>query len=162
MTDYLFGVARPNFVSNTGVEAITSNMEFYSVSTAIDIRTYVQGYAAAVALLTNPTPTQLATAAAAATASQLALNKLIEIVSLRGQPVIMGAVTGTGPYVISLVSEHAGGWFNASTAAVQTSILMPDARAGEDLLARIGMDGINYGFTTSNTTVTFNNPQILT
>lgn len=135
--DFLYGVARPNWLSNTGIESVTSNMEFISISTAVDIRTYAQNIGL------GQTVTQ-------ATQSQLNLNKLLEIISLRGQPVIMGNVSNATPFVLLVATEHAGGWFNAYTAAEAsaggTTIALPDVRSGEDLRSRIIADGVNFGF----------------
>lgn len=146
--DTTFGVARPNFVYNTGVQTLSTNMEFFTVSTKVDIRTAAQSGGSAQ--------------------SQQNLNKLLEIVSLRGQPIIMGAVTvnGSSVYSIPLVTEHAGAWANSSTSATPIA----DPRSGEDLKARIIADGINYGFganangvdDTASLAVAFNSPQVLT
>lgn len=151
--DTLYGIARPNWLSNVGVETVTSNMEFITITTNIDIRPY------AAAITASQTIAQ-------ATQSQLNLNKLLEIVSLRGQPVIMGAVTGTTRLAIVLVTEHAGAWSNASSP--------------NDLKSRIIADGVNFGFGIDNSgdtpagpndssggsggglTVAFNSPQVLT
>lgn len=134
--DSLFGVQRPNWVSNTGVESITSNMEFITISTAVDIRTYAQNITAGNSV-------------AVATQSQSNLNKLLEIVALRGQPVIMGNVVTSVSntyFTLFLANEHVGAWYNASTAAVQSGITIPDVRLSEDLSARIIADGVNFGF----------------
>jgi hypothetical protein len=179
--DATFGVARPNYLTNLGVETVTSNMEFISISTGVDIRTYAQNITA------GNTVNQ-------ATQSQLNLNKLIEIVSLRGQPIIIGNVVtshSNAYFTITFVTEHVGAWANtianaqiSSTAITTLEGITPavyDTRTGEDLLSRLLADGINYGFgsasiaTTSGTindtpssgangglTVTFNNPQVLT
>jgi hypothetical protein len=139
--DTLYGVLRPNWVSNTGVESVTSNMEFITISTCVDIRTFAQNITAGNSV-------------AVATQSQANLNKLLEIVALRGQPVIMGPVTtaDTNTYfTIFFANEHAGAWFNASTVAVQSGITMPDVRTGEDLSARIIADGVNFGFGVNTT-----------
>jgi hypothetical protein len=120
MTDYTYGQARPNWLSNTGVESVTSNMEFISVQTQVDIRTYSQNVLAG-------------SSTTIATASQTNLNKLLEIVSLRGQPVIMGNVVYTsGLCTILLATEHSGGWSNTTGTST--------------LLQRLQLDGVNYGF----------------
>lgn len=66
--------------------------------------------------------------------SQAALNKLIEIISLRGQPVISGNVGGSGPYTLFFVNEHYNAW-----GTVQGT-------SGVQLIDRLKADGINYGF----------------
>jgi hypothetical protein len=146
--DTTYGVVRPNYVYNTGVQNLSTNMEFFTVSTKVDIRTAAQS--------------------GGSTQSQMNLNKLLEIVSLRGQPIIMGAVTvnGSSVYSIPLVTEHAGAWANSSSSASPIA----DARSGEDLKARLIADGVNYGFganvnsvdDTASLAVTFNSPQVLT
>lgn len=74
-------------------EFLGANMQFFTVSTAVDI--------------SGSTPT-----------SQAALDKLVEVISLNGQPVIMGAVTGTGPYVMRFVIEHTNAWGTDGSALV--------------------------------------------
>jgi hypothetical protein len=129
MTDFLFGQLRPNWTSNTGFEAVSSNMEFITIQTLIDIRTYSQNIA-------------LGASAVVATASQQNLNKLLEIVSLRGQPVVMGTVSAASPFIVLLATEHAGGWQNVNTTASgATGINAPNS-----LISRIVADGVNYGF----------------
>lgn len=131
MADFTYGVLRPNWVSATGVETLTSHMEFITISTGVDIRTAAQN------LLVDPT-------GAAGALSQAALNKLLEIVSERGQPVIMGAVTGTSsPFGLFLATEHLG-W-----SAVQGTGVA--AVGGPQLIDRIVTDGVNYGFPADNT-----------
>jgi hypothetical protein len=145
MTDFLFGQLKPNWTSNTGFEAVTSNFEYITITTAVDIRPV------ATALLAGQTVAQ-------ATASQNNLNKLLEVVSLRGQPVIMGNVAVNTPtsglFQILLATEHAGGWFNVNTAAGG----LVGITAPNSLISRIVADGVNYGFgvdtTTGNTAVT--------
>lgn len=140
MADTTYGVLRPNWISSTGLEQLTSRMEFITISTGVDIRTAAQ----------NPSGTADANGAIV---SQLALNKLLEIVSERGQPVIMGSVTGTSaPFVLFLATEHLG-W--SAVEATGTAVL-----GGPRLIDRIITDGINYGFVTSGLTVTIG--QLLT
>lgn len=52
----------------------------------------------------------------AARASQIALDKLIEVIATRGQPVIMGipATGGTNGFVFRWASEHRDAWYNLS------------------------------------------------
>lgn len=79
-----------------GGEALTAPLAFITISSGVDIR---------------------ADSAGGDAASQLRLNKLIEIVSLRGQPVVVGTPTGTGPYILTLATEHVGQWTAAATGA---------------------------------------------
>jgi hypothetical protein len=62
-----------------------ANLQFYAVTTSVDIT-------------------------GASAQSQAALDKLVEVISLNGQPVIMGAPTGTGPYVLRFAVEHTNAW----------------------------------------------------
>jgi len=39
MADFTYGVLRPNWVSSTGLEQLTSHMEFITITTGVDIRT---------------------------------------------------------------------------------------------------------------------------
>lgn len=112
MAELANGVAKINGHVVTGVENVTSNFEFITISTAVDIRTAGQSGGSAN--------------------SQKALDKLIEVVSQRGQPVIMGNVTGSSaPFGVIFASEHAGAWQNAGSTALKNKIIA---------------DGVNYGF----------------
>ena len=77
-----------------------------------------------------------------------ALDKLIEIVAQRGQPVIMGtptpAVGGGGPYTFRFATEHYGSWNVTGTMLVDNSAI--------DLQQAIMSAGIDFGFD-GNTTV---------
>lgn len=122
MADNAYGVTKVYGFTNTGYESITSNFEFITLSSTVDIRT----------------------ASAGSAASQAALDKLIQVVSERGQPVIMGSVAGTvSPWVVILAVEHPKAW-----QCVQ-------GVSGVQLADRIANDGINYGFTPGAVTVTF-------
>jgi hypothetical protein len=109
MADTVYGVTKVNGRTATGLEMLGSRQEFITITTDVDIRTIAQG---------------------GSSASQAALDKLIEIVSLRGQPVIMGAVTGT--YVLRLVNEHYQGWLSVQGV---TDVQLVD---------RIVADGVNF------------------
>jgi hypothetical protein len=85
----------------------------------VDIRTYAQNIAAGSSV-------------AVSTQSQANLNKLLEIISLRGQPVVSGAVSGTTRFGLFVATEHAGGWGN---------VVSPNT-----LIQRIIADGVNFGF----------------
>jgi hypothetical protein len=50
-------------------------------------------------------------AASGNTTSQAALNKLVEVISLRGQPIILGTPYLDGSdYVVKFATEHTGAW----------------------------------------------------
>lgn len=68
-------------------EFLGANIDFFTVSTA--------------ALLNTPA----------------VLDKVVEVISLNGQPIIMGAVTGSGPYVLKFANEHTGAWDKATLEA---------------------------------------------
>lgn len=104
----------------TGIESVTSNFEYVTIQTNVDIRPASTGSAY----------------------SQLALDKLVEIISLRGQPVIMGNVTGTGPYTLMVATEHVSAWEQTATSGVYPV----DPRSNEDLASRLAADGVNLGF----------------
>lgn len=102
----------------TGEQALTLSMDFFTITTSVNI---LQG--------------------AFSDASQKALNKLIEVVSQKVQPVLLGVSFsdgGTPPvYTIKLASEHTGCW------------------TAPDLLAAIVANQTQgMGFTNVNTTVT--------
>lgn len=143
MTDFTFGVARPNWKSATGVASMSSAFEFITIATAVDILTYAQNVLAGSSL-------------DVATASQQNLNKLLEIVSLRGQPVVMGnVVLNAGVYTIMLATEHYNGWGSI------------ESNSADNLKARLIADGINFGFganlsaVTSATTATVTNATVI-
>ena len=112
MAEILNGVTKVNGATKTSLEALGSRQEFIAVTTSVDIRTATQSGGSA--------------------GSQAALDKLVEILSQRGQPVILGAVTGAGPYVLKIVNEHYQGW-----GAVEGT-------SGAQLADRLVADGINY------------------
>lgn len=70
-------------------ENLTGNMDFFVLTTAIDIRVLAAGSAA----------------------SQARLDKVVEVIALNGQPVIMGAPYVDGSdYVFKFAIEHKGTW----------------------------------------------------
>ncbi len=128
MADFTFGQV-PNYGGenfNVGVENLGSHQEYITVTTAIDI-------ASAVDTLSGGSDSQPVVAT-----SQAALNKLVEIISTRGQPVISGNVTGSGPYSLYFVNEHGAGTMGAWGSVQGVS--------GAQLVDRLTADGINYGF----------------
>lgn len=93
---------------------LTGEMNFYTLTTAVDIRTEAAGNAA----------------------SQARLDKTVEIISLNGQPVILGAPSGSGPYELKFVIEHANAW-----------------ETPEALVNALVTHGVNEGFDANSTTV---------
>lgn len=100
--------------SSVGLEHIGSHQEYITVATSTNILMLSQVGGTAT--------------------TQAALDKLIQIVSERGQPIITGTVTGSGPYSLYFVNEHFNAWGTVNTVS------------GVELLNRIQLDGINYGF----------------
>lgn len=99
-------------------ESLGSGLDFYTISTTVDI-----------------------TAGAFGSTSQTALDRLVQIISLNGQPVLLGApVNASGTFTLKFAIEHVGSWANA--AALQAAIL---ANAPASM-----------GFTSANTTVVIN------
>jgi hypothetical protein len=120
MADFQFGVAKINGFTVPAVENIGSHQEYITISTSVDIRalTDVGGTAA----------------------SQANLDKLIQIISTRGQPIIMGDVVGTSPpFTLYLVNEHYQAWGSVQLTGSYVA-------GGHQLIDRITEDGINYGF----------------
>jgi hypothetical protein len=106
-------------------ESLTGNMDFFTANTSVMILT------AADATLGGANAT-------VAAASQAALDKLVEVISLRGQPVLLGTPAAAGGrYLLSWASEHAGAWDATPTLANS-----------------IAAAGIDNGFTASNVTIT--------
>ncbi len=149
--DAVYGVQKVHGYTTTGYESLTSNFEFLTITTSVSILTYAANIAANAVNPANPTPTEIA----AATESQGALDKLIQIVSERAQPVIMGNVSGN---VIMMALEHPNVWgcleespigppWNSTTTNLPA---IPPVR----LVDRIAADGIGYGLTA---TVVFSN-----
>lgn len=120
MADTLYGVAKVHGFTTTGVETIGSRQEYIVIQTNVDIRA--------------------ATQAGGSDSSQANLDKLISIVSLRGQPIILGAVGsgGSSTYSIVFFNEHYNAW-----GCVQ-------GVSGDQLIDRIVADGVNYGFPADN------------
>ena len=149
--DSYLGIGRPNWATTPGVESLTSNMDFITIYTGVDIRPNTvantttpttatsvanQPYQITVGSATGITLGMWAfganivgtpvvvgisgttitlsvaqsnlSAATVAFAPGYNLDKLIELVALRGQPVIMGSVAGSGPYSLIMATEHLG------------------------------------------------------
>lgn len=124
MADFQFGVANQAVADNVtlAVQTMGSRQEYITIATNVDIRSLADANGTA--------------------GSQANLNKLIQIVSTRGQPVIIGDVSvAAGPpavYTIYMVNEHFNAWGAVDLAVPQA--------LGTALAARIAADGINYGF----------------
>src|SRR5690606_25439714 len=99
-------------------EHLTKNMQFFELRTSVDIRVKADG----------------------STSSQAALDKLVEVISLNGQPVISGKPVldaEESEYVFKFGIEHYGAWDGDETLV-------------ESLVAHAGA----HGFEAENTTVT--------
>lgn len=106
-----------------GGDFLGKDLEYFTLTTAVDIRPGAVG-----------------------SASQNALDKVVEVISLRGQPVLMGAVTGSGPYVMRFALEHTAAWGpNTLVAGAAVTSLV------ETLVAA---QAAGMGFTSGNTSVT--------
>lgn len=93
-------------------EKLGRNLQFFEIATDVDIRT---GNAV----------------------TQANLDKLVEVISLNGQPVILGAPTeDSGTYTMKFATEHYGAW---TAATLEAAIV---AHAG------------HLGFTANGTTIT--------
>jgi hypothetical protein len=151
MADFVFGPTKYYGNTATGYESLTSNFEFLTISTAIPIYTFAQVLASLSVTVATATANQLAQARA----SQAALDKLIQVVSERGQPVIMGAIAlATGTYSVIMAIEHPLAWQVTAT----TGLAYNDPRSNEDLVSKIKADGINYGFGTNVSALVYNDP----
>jgi hypothetical protein len=95
-------------------EFLTGNLQFYSVSTAVDI-------------------------SGASALSQAALDKLVEVISLNGQPVIMGAPVRAGSvYTLKFAVEHTGSWGSDAALVAAIKAHGPMFAADTTLAAVIG------------------------
>jgi hypothetical protein len=107
-------------VPQTGAESLTSAIDYFTISTPVNLTTLVANGVSA-------------------------LDKLVEIVAQRGQPVILGAVSGSGPYTLRFATEHKGSWNVTGSMTVDNSAV--------DLASSIVKNGVDFGFD-ANTTVT--------
>lgn len=94
-------------------EHLTANLQFYALSTAVNIL-------------------------GADATSQAALDKLVEVISLNGQPVILGIPKGTGPYTLNFVIEHADAWGDAATLVAAIKAHAPMFKNDATLAVVIG------------------------
>lgn len=98
-------------------EFLTGNLQFYTITTT-----------------NNILPLGVTDATAN---SQKALDKLVEIISLRGQPIILGQPYKSGSdYIVKFANEHTDSWESTPTLAES-----------------IAAHGVDFGFTSSNVTV---------
>lgn len=103
MVNHPYGVEKVHGVTDAG-EFLTGDMDFFTVRSLVDITTDPDGDPADV--------------------SQIALDKLVETISTRAQPIILGSVTTeVGPdysdfvgfsggtvYVLKFATEHTAAW----------------------------------------------------
>jgi hypothetical protein len=120
MADTLFGVEKVHGFTTTAVETLGSHQEIIVIETNVDIRAASQSGGSAT--------------------SQANLDKLIQIVSERGQPVILGSVGAgaTSTYGVVMLNEHYNAWQTVQGVS------------GSQLIDRIVADGVNYGFPADN------------
>jgi hypothetical protein len=80
--------------------------------------------------------------------TQQALDKLVEVISINGQPVILGNPysAGGGNYALAFAIEHTGSWGNTVTAA-QTNLV-------NSVLANAPVDFAAANATTLTVTIT--------
>lgn len=157
MPDKQYGVVKVSGFTASNYESLTSHFEYVKIVTKVPIFTYNQWLTTAAGSGGGSGATDFANAAIA----QANLDKLIQIVSLRGQPVIMGAVTWAATlYSVTSAIEHPNAWGSAATSGSTPSFATlnggatpvpggpgwPDVRLNEDLKNRLMLDGVNYGF----------------
>lgn len=98
-------------------EFLTGNLQFYTVTTT-----------------NNILPLGVTDSTAD---SQKALDKLIEILALNGQPVILHVYKSGSNFILKYANEHTDAW--------ESTTVLADA---------IAAHGVDFGFTSSNVTVT--------
>jgi hypothetical protein len=114
MSDFVYGVQKVNGAAGAD-QGLTQGLDFWTITTAVNILT--------------------AGTTGGSAASQAALNKLIEIISLNGQPVILNNPTvASTVYTLTFAIEHPGSW-----------------ATGAAMVAAIQAAGVNFGFSTDNT-----------
>ena len=104
-------------------EHITSNLDYFTFVTPLDLANTVVNTATA-------------------------LDRVVEIIATRGQPVIMGAISGSGPYTLKFAIEHKGAWNVNGNNAVDTS--------AADMKAAILAHAPDFSWDSANTSVTLN------
>jgi hypothetical protein len=123
MVDYTFGVVKQSAADNaSNDQALVIGLDFWTLNTSVNILTSTQVGGSAT--------------------SQAALNKLVEIISLNGQPVILNNPTGSaGTYSLLFAIEHPGSWTAGTYSTLPTTTT---------LVGSIQVNGVNYGFGTDN------------
>ena len=107
-------------------EHLTSNIDYWTITTSIDLAN-----------------TASSTDGVSVT-SESALDKVIEIVAQRGQPIIQSPITSaSGVFTLKFATEHAGSW--NVTGNLQTD------NSASDLANAINAAGIDFGFEASST-----------
>ena len=150
-------------------EHLTSALDYYTITTPVNLVTPPTASNNTVDLTdpaaSNPDAYYGAPAGSGLSIqnTKTALDKLVEIVSLAGQPIIMGVPTGpdgNGKYSMRFATEHMGSWAQMPQgvqsgvygAGPQDSTTLNNAAAAA-LQAAIIKDGIDFGFD-ANTVVT--------
>jgi len=126
MADYTFGVVKQAAANiSSAEETLTIGLDFWTLTTGVNILISSQ---------TNGTAT-----------SQAALNKLIEIISLNGQPVILNNPSvSNGTYTLTFAIEHPGSW----VAGTYLAGAVAPTYGPQTLINAIQVDGVNFGFST--------------
>lgn len=130
------GVLKQNGIANPG-EHLAKGLDFWTIQTTINI--LATGWNATPSITV---PNYLGEPEYVENTSQLALDKLVQIIGLRGQPVILNAPTGTGPYQVTFAIEHNGSW-PADGGVVTTPVA---GTRSTSLESAIVAHGVNFGF----------------
>jgi len=147
--DWLRGVVKVNGGDRAPAQNLTLTMDFWTLTTGINILPLSAG--GTFDTVTTDPVTGYVTFTPG---SQSALNKLIEIISLRGQPIIQAAPTAytvkttgtppvttyTGPFTFKFAIEHVGSW---AIVNADGSVKLDGAT---NLAQTIAAAGVNYGF----------------
>ena len=156
---YIPGQPNYNAAVSAPREALTIGLDYYTITTNINILpsapyqlwTDPTGFVAV-----EPSPADFANLSNAANTvdyvpgyipndfSQDALDKLVEIISQRGQPVIMGTPSGSGPYTFKFAIEHNSAWGITANSSAQFVPLLANA------ICLAGID-FGWGYNVSNT-----------
>jgi hypothetical protein len=162
MAGYAFIPGTPNYnqSAKTPRQTLTIGLDYYTITTAVNILPQAVGTFYDVVNSTEVAPGTADFNANSAyyvpgeipnDFSQNALDRLVEIVSQRGQPVIMGNPTGpvANAYSVKFGLEHGSAWGVTSNTTAQAVPLLANA---------IQVGGIDFGFNLDNTlTVTVAN-----
>ncbi len=132
-------------------EHLTSNIDFFTILSHVDLLNTTATATTFAGDLSGDLQDGDAPPAGLPTGStnvETALDKLMEIISQRGQPVIMGGIVTNsvaGTYTFSFATEHAGSWNVTGGMTVDNSAV--------DLTNAINAAGIDFGLN-GNCTVT--------